>query len=287
MSDSYSEKSVVATVLMSEGKSSFEKRFEGFAIEASIDKPGPPDTPTATVTILGLGLDTMASLTQLAFDHRAKRKNLLKIEAGERGRTLSTVFTGEITSAWADFNAAPDVEFQIDAKSASYPNLIPQPPISVRGQQTAADAIKSLCDEIGYTFENHGVSASISNCILHGSPVHKMRWIAETVGASLIIDDTTCALVPKYGVRAPAGGIPLISVETGMIGWPTFDDKGIRVESFFRPDVRIGSTVRVASIVPRASGVWKVTSLHHDLSANNPDGADKWITSIYGVYVDD
>lgn len=283
MPESYSEKDIRVTVVLDEGKGATEKIFQGFACDVNIQKSGAPEKPKASITLKGLSLDTMAAMTQLAFDSQSKRKNAVRIEAGEKGRTLSSIFQGEITSAWADFNSAPDVEFQIEAVSGSYPNLIPQSPISVKGQQKAEDAIKSLCDEIGYSFENHGVSGSISNCILSGSPVQKMQWIAETVGANLIVDDKSVVLVPKRGVRAAKGTIPVISVASGMIGYPTFDDKGIKVSSLFRPDLQIGALVQVESIVPRASGKWKITALSHELSANDP-GSNSWATTITGTY---
>lgn len=283
MAESYSEKEICVTVLLDENKGTVEKVFKGFPCDVNIQKTGAPEKPKASVTLKGLSLDTMSAMTQLAFDSQSKRKNSIKIEAGEKGRTLSSVFQGEITSAWADFNSAPDVEFQIEAVSGSYPNLIPQSPITVKGQQKAEDAIKALCDEIGYSFENSGVTGSISNCILSGSPVQKMQWIAETVGANLIIDDKSVALVPKNGTRAAKGSIPLISSETGMIGYPTFDDKGIKVSAFFRPDLVIGAVVQVESIVPRASGKWKITALAHELSAGDPNGKN-WATTITGTY---
>lgn len=284
MSESYSKKSIRIDIALDDKGSREVKTFEGFAVSVSVQKNGDPEKPKATVTLLGLSLDTMAQLTRLAFEPLSARKNLIEILAGEQGKTLASIFKGEITTAWADFNKAPSVEFQIEARSASYPSLIPQSPLSVKGQQTAEEAIKSLCNQIGYSFENAGVTASISDCVINGDPVQKMRWIANTVGANLVIDDNSVVLMPKDGVRKNRGEIPLIRADNGMIGYPTFDENGVSAACFFRPDIRIGGRVKIESVVPRATGVWKVTSLTHELAAYNPGGGS-WKTSFKGSYI--
>ena len=284
MSESYTQKTIRIDIALDEKGSREIKTFEGFATAVNIQKNGEPEKPKASVSIIGLSLDTMAQLTHLAFEPRSSRKNLIEILAGDRGATLASVFKGEITTAWADFNKAPSIEFQIEARSGSYPSLIPQSPLSVKGQQTAEEAISSLCKQIGYSFENAGVTASISNCVINGDPIKKMQWIAESVGANLVIDDTSVVLMPKSGTRKNTGEIPLITSENGMIGYPTFDDNGISASCFFRPELRIGGKVRVESIVPRATGVWKITSLTHELAAYNTGGGS-WKTSFKGSYI--
>lgn len=282
--ESYVKKQIRVDVAMADGGATKIQSFEGFATAVKVSKEGAPELPKAAIGIAGLSLDTMAQLTRLAFDPLTKRNNKVEVSAGEAGTVLASIFKGEITSAWADFNQAPSIVFQIEARSASFPSLIPQSPISVKGQQSAAGLIEGLCKEIGYSFENNGVTASVSNCVINGDPIRKMRWIASSVGANLIIDDDSVVLVAKSGTRQPRGGIPLINAGNGMIGYPTFDDQGISVSCFFRPELRIGATVRVESIVPRATGLWKITSLEHELSANNPGGGD-WKTTISGSYV--
>lgn len=122
--------------------------------------------------------------------------------------------------------------------------------------------------------------------MITGDPITKMRAVADAVGADLIIDDDQIALVPRGKVRQAEGGIPVVSADTGMIGYPTFSGTGIQVSSYFRPDLRIGAAVRVSSIVPSASGVWKIVSLSHELSANTPNSG-AWLTSFEGMWLDD
>ena len=211
------------------------------------------------------------------------KRNKINVSAGEKGKTLSVIFKGEIINAWADFNAAPSPTFKIEANCGLFPALIPQPPISVNGNQTVAGLIDQISKEIGYTLENNDITASIKDCIIEGDPVTKMRRIAGAVGANLIFDDDKVVLVEKHGIRKTQGSIPLINAMNGMIGYPTFSNNGINVTTFFRPDLRIGANFKLETIVPRASGTWKITGLRHELSANDP-GAQAWNTSITAIY---
>ena len=115
--------------------------------------------------------------------------------------------------------------------------------------------------------------------------ITKMRQIANSVGADLLIDDDEIVLLPRGKVRE-TGGIPLVSADAGMVGYPTFTQNGIQVVSYFRPDLRIGAAVRVESIVPSSSGTWKIVNLSHDLTAHKPGGGS-WRTTFEGMWLDE
>ena len=69
-----------------------------------------------------------------------------------------------------------------------------------------------------------------------------------------------------------------------MIGYPTFTNTGIQGATFFRPDLRIGASVRVESIVPHATGTWKIVQLSHELSANMPSSSS-WRTTFAAMWL--
>lgn len=279
----FSPKSIRLTVTLDKGGQNNQYTLEGFATHCSITKQGGIDFAKATVEVYGLSLDTMAQLTMLAFRPLGRRWNLLQIEAGEGGE-MAVVFQGEVTSAFADLNGASPV-MKMEAQTGAYPILKPEPQIAVSGQQGAADIVSMLAQKTGKTFRNDGVEATLSDCVITGDPVTKMRTIADMVGADLLIDDDEVVLLPR-GKKRETGGIPLVSASTGMIGYPTFSAQGIQVESYFRPDIKIGAAVKVESIVPSASGVWKIISLTHELVANSP-GTGAWRTAFEGMWLDE
>ena len=276
----YTQKDIAVTVAM-DGQEAIT--FKDFAVSVSIDKSGCPAYPKASVVLKGLSLNTMERLTHLGFKSFSLKRNKINISAGEKGKTLSVVFKGEIVNAWADFNAAPSPVFKIEANCGLFPALIPQPPISVNGNQTVTGLIDQITKEIGYTLENNDITASIKDCIIDGDPVTKMRRIAEAVGVDLIFDDEKVVLIKNHGTRKTQGSVPLINATNGMIGYPTFTNNGINVSTFFRPDLRIGANFKLETIVPRASGTWKITGLRHELCANDP-GSQSWKTNITAIY---
>lgn len=283
---SYTEKALRITVTLDDGGVGSQMIFTANAMSARIQKQGVPELPKASVSIWGLSHEQMTQLTFLSFNALSLRRNVIEIQAGEVGGALATVFQGEIATAAPNMNASPSPEMQIEAISAAYPKLIPQSPTSVQGEVSVDDIMKKIASDAGMSFENHGVSGSIANVYFRGGPITKAKWVARTIGADLVIDDTTMVLVPAGSTRGTeAVGIDLISPETGEIGYPTFDSMGIRASCFFNPNLRVMGLCRVSSMMPRASGVWKIYSLSHELAANIPGGGP-WKTTFSATWVD-
>ena len=280
MPDSFKLKTIRTTITL--GKGTFggggnSKIIEGLATDVDITKPGLPEKNSASVSIANISLADMEQMTFLAFQPLQSLKNLITIEAGEQGKTLATVFKGEITSAYADYGSVPDVEFKIEALSGGYAAQIGAKPISVKGNAKAADLIKQFAKEIGYTFKNEGVAASVRNAVFNGSPIEKARSVADEVGAELLIDDDSMILMPYDKPRS--GGAVLLTPETGLIGYPSFTSDGISFSCFFNPNLKQGGQVKIESIVPRASGYWKITKLSHRLTAYRTGGGS-WYSSV-------
>ena len=66
-----------------------------------------------------------------------------------------------------------------------------------------------------------------------------------------------------------------------MIGYPSFTQDGITCECFYNPRLQLGGQIKIESIVPRASGYWKITKLNHDLAAYTNG---RWVSRIDGMY---
>ena len=278
----FSQKAIRITVTLDKAGAGNQYVLTGFATHVAISKQGGVDFAKAAVEVYGLSLDTMAQLTMLSFRPLGRRWNLLQVEAGE-GNDFSVIFQGEVTNAFADLNGSTPV-MKMEAQTGSYPVLQPAPQLAIAGQQPAAEAVEMLAAKVGKSFRNDGVDGVLSDCIVTGDPITKMRQIASAVGADLLIDDDEIVLLPRGEVR-DTGGIPVVSADTGMVGYPIFTQNGIQVVSYFRPDLKIGAAVRVESIVPSATGTWKIVSLSHDLTACKPGGGS-WRTSFEGMWID-
>mgnify|MGYP003623437740 CR=1 FL=1 len=284
MYESFAKENIEVEITLAAGNSGEgdTKSIHGLACECTITKPGLPEKGRAELKIWGLPYADLAQLTTLAFEPMESEKNLISISAGEEGGEMSRVFAGEIASAWADFNSAPDVCLSASAESGFYPQRISAPPMSVNGEAPAADLISALAAEMGYSFLNRGVSASVKNAHYQGSPLEKSLAIAREIGAELIIDDNEVVLIPKGGTRSDEA--PLLSADTGLIGYPTFDQNGIVCRCLFRKDLELAGRIKIETIVPKASGTWKVTKLSYFLSSHQPQGGP-WECQLEGQSV--
>lgn len=284
MPRSFSIKTVSIAVIL--GKGTFSdggntKIIEGLACDVTVQKPGLPEKNSAAVKIWGMKYDDMAQLTMLAFKPLESQHNLISIKAGEQGNTLALVFQGEITSAFADFNQSPDPCMQFEADSGSYPQQIATPVATVKGEASADRLFARFAREAGYTFKNEGVTGSVLNAWFPGSPISKITKLARDVGCDLIIDDGTVIVMPEGQARE--GNAVLLTKDTGLIGYPTFNQDGISCKCIFNPDLAYGGLIKVESIVPRASGAWRITKLIHNITAYIPGGGN-WESQIEAAY---
>jgi hypothetical protein len=214
----------------------------------------------------------------LSFKPLQTKKNLIVIYAGGETEGMSLCFAGEIDTAYADFSGAPTIKMHIEAAAGSYPSLKASPPIAVKGSQSAASLIEQFAKESGYTFQNNGVSASVKNAVLNGSPVQKMRAVAGMVGCELIIDDNVVKIQP-YDKGLDQGNAVLMSKDSGMLGYPTFTSEGIKLRCLYNPDLQLGGMIEVDTVVPGAKGTWKITKLSHSLVANSTSPGD-WFSEV-------
>ncbi len=275
-------KTIKTTIILGEGE--FEgggntKIIEGLSTTVQVTKAGLPEKNSAEVRIQGLKLSDMEQLTFLSFLPGEYRKNHILIEAGDKGGELSVVFKGDITAASADFTTAPDVTMKFNALTAGWSVLVADSPTSVQGEATAESLIKQFAEQAGFNFINEGVTESVKNATFNGSPVQKAEQVADEVGAELLMDDETWTLMPW---DKPRGDAVLLKADSGMIGYPSFTQDGISVECFYNPRLQLGGQIKIESIVPRASGYWKITKLSHDLAAYTQG---RWVSRIDGMYL--
>lgn len=257
------------------------KILTGIPIKAHIEKTGPPDFNKASVEIRGMLYQDMERLSTLAFKPLFNAHNLISVYAGNERDGLSLAFSGEITQASADFNAAPDVSFKIEAMTGYFPAITAAGPSAVNGSQPVADFIGMQARNMGYAFKNEGVTASLSNSIFSGSPLAQARAAANQVGAELLIDDGTVVLLPTGGNRE--GNAVLLNKDTGMLGYPVISSEGVDVRCLYNERLELGGLIQVESIVPRASGIWRIIKLSHELEAFNPGGGP-WESKMTAFY---
>lgn len=281
---SYTEKTIRITAYLREGDFGDGNNtvvYEGLPTEVSISKDGGKDGCKATIVIYGMKLDTARQMTMLSFRKLQTYNNVVKVEAGVRYQKLDTVFQGEIVTAVPSIDQE-NLVFTMECRCGYYPNLLPTPPVSVQGETTVDKLMQQFAKEAGYDYENRGITASVSNSVFYGSPVQKAQQLATQMGIDLLIIDRKF-IIQEYETQ-PKGTIPLISKESGLIGYPSFTNDGIECDTLFNPDLELGGYFELKSILPHASGIWKISKMDTKLSAYVPSGTE-WQTSLTGVWV--
>lgn len=282
----FNKKNIRISVALAEGNfegESNEVILPAVPTSVTVMKTGGTELPKLTADIQNLSIDLMSRLTVLAFKNLQTYNNVIKVEAGEEGEEPDLVFTGEITSAVPNFQTDGSVTFHVEAASGYYPLQKGTAPVSVNTDTTIESLFQQFADEAGYTLENNGVQGSVSNCVFLGSPIKKARQLAKQTGVDLIIDNSTFVILPSY-LDAREGTVPLLRKDTGLLGYPSFTNDGIECRCLFSPLFKVGGLIKIESIVPKASGTWRITKLTHTLDAFQTV-AGAWETKVEAEWI--
>ena len=260
--------------------------IDDLPMHVDIKKEGIPSFPEANITIWGLSMNKMKALSMKGHVMLQSYRNRVKIFAGDgEPSQLPLVFVGDEYFGAAQIDSQGEVRFDMKAFTGIFSAMTPSTPMSVKGSVPAADIIQQFATDAGFKFINQGVTTQVTDCVIYGDPMRKMRQVADAIGADLIVDDDTITLLPiKEARRAP---YLLVSPQTGLLGYPTINSTGITVTFLFNPAVRFNQTIHVESVIPMATGDHRVIRLQHSIDANQNDGG-QWQTTIesyfnYGV----
>lgn len=251
-------------------------KVSGLRVSANISKAGGVSMTSLQLRVYGLPLSVMNQLSTLGKPLVAGRKNTITVEAGSDDTGQSVCFIGTIFQAWADLTSSPDGVFLVEAHTGLLDALRPLPPTSINGSADAATVISGLAQQMGYTFENSGVSVQLSYPYFSGTGRDQAYACAQAANIDILIDGTTLAIWPKTGSRK--GASVLLSKDTGLVGYPTWTANGLVLTSLFNPNITFGGNVEIKSIITPACGTWTVFKVDHDLESEVPGG--KWFTRL-------
>lgn len=278
---SFTEKRIETRIKLNVGKyksGDNVKIITGLPTEVNISQAGFPSLDQAKISIFGINQADLESLTFLSFKTLYYNRNEIEVYAGDE-EGMSLVFQGDIINSKPDYNGAPDVPLVIDAISGYYQGLSAVPPYTFKGSIPTSTIIEQLCTEMDYAFVNEGETKQAVNPYLKGSPIQKIRQLAKSYNLDVNITGKTVTLRKSDGNRKI---IAAINKDSGLIGYPEFTNMGIKLRCEFMPELKIGDEIEVKSIVPKASGRWRIFSLNHSIGMHL-DGAP-WETSIECLY---
>lgn len=250
--------------------------LSGHRVSVSCVVAGGAGMSEANVRIFGMSQSTMNEFSTLGAPPMAFRDNLIEIHASDESGNMAVIFQGTILDAYADMLAAPEVSFNISAMGGLIEALDKAPTSSFPNGVDAAFLLQQLANQAGLIFENNGVRVQLPKRYNHGALRAQIMECIEDAGINGIIDNGTLAIWPLGGSRG--GVVPLISPDTGMVGYPTYTGVGIIVNALFNPIVKFGGQVQVDSSFSQACGTWNVGKLIHDIESEVPGG--KWFSQM-------
>lgn len=252
--------------------------IEGYRAEAEIMAPGGYEFSTCRLRIHGIEQFTMDRLTVINYQNLDFLRNSVMIEATDSDGQFSTIFLGEIYIAHPDYAGAPDVAFVVEARAGLIGALAPAAANSFPGAQKVSAIMSRLARELNVTLEDNGVTSTVTDMYLAGSPIQKVQKLAEAARIQFWY-------VPEQGVLAIApmgvsrrGNTVSYNLSTGLVGWPTKTHVGVMYKALFNPQIFHGCPILLESDIPSCNGEWYVISMHHQLSSELPGGP--WFTNF-------
>jgi hypothetical protein len=219
------------------------------------------------------------------------RQNTVIIEAGDDISGMQQVFSGGITVAQADLNQQPDSVLNVVAHAGLIYALQPNATgtdvftgyTSYPASATIDTILSALAPQMNLSFENNGVDKTLDTPYFKGTIRDQVLAVIAAAGCEWNNGDGgVLAIWPRGGSRTKltTTTIPLISPETGLIGYPSYSNLGIMVKTIFNPSIVFGGQIKVKSSQIQANYVWNVYGLSYDLESETPGGA--WLTEVHG-----
>lgn len=248
----------------------------GHRVQAYVDKVTGPGMGAAQIRIYGLTPSLMNQLSALNNSATAILNNSVTLMAGDDASGMAIVFAGQIRVSEQCLNTAPDTSLLVVAQSGALEAVQIAPPLSYPGSADVAVVMQNIAQVMGKKFENNGVSVQLATPYFPGCSWEQARRCAEHAGIEWVLDGDTLAIWPSSGSRG--GRIPLVSSDTGMIGYPNYstDVYGLEIQTVFNPLLSIGGQVQVKSDLGVACGTWRIFNIRHELDSETPGG--QWST---------
>lgn len=272
---------LVTTISLGEGQLGDDRgpdvTLSGYRSQLSLVSYGADLNSQMQMRIFGVPQEIVNRLTTVGPIYTERRgRNTIRVDAGDDQQTLAVAYEGEISTAWADYNQAPEVSFNIVALSAAGKAVKPVPPRSYRGPTPVSLVMRDIAASMGLAFQNNGVDAMLSSPYFPGTDTDQLRSCADAARINYVIERGILFIWPPAGAKADE---PIeISPERNLIGYPSFTGSGVELTIVYDPQIGVGNRVRVTSVIEAAFGEWTVIALSHQLEAEIPGGA--WISRL-------
>ena len=242
---------------------------------------------TMTLAIWGMKLSQMNQLTTFGTQYSARNHNQIQLYAGEapagasltgaQSSQMNLVFSGQIYEAYIDAKQMPQVCFRVTTGAAGiFYAVKPVQPTSLPGSQPVANMMQTLAGQMGLQFQNNGVNVNLLNPYYYGAPWTQALQIARHANVDMHVERGTLSISPPGTPNS--GGAVLVSKDTIMVGYPSFQSNLLIVKVLFTPSLKCNDTIQVKSDFTPANGTWKINKITGDLDSMMPHG--QWYQTL-------
>ncbi|ELY4670912.1 hypothetical protein SM021_001486 [Cronobacter muytjensii] len=215
------------------------------------------------VSIFGLGLEMLAALS-------SKAMGLFGTDTGRISMKIfvenTAIFAGYMTSSIANMNSVPNTALMITATANADLQNKTASPFSFNGSTPVTSVINAICKAAGYKPYIVGLDGKvISNPHYEGSVFDQLLSLCDDLGIAMSVAPPSISFWPQESAKDDVK--PLISPEYGLIGYPVFSNGGVMFQTQFSTLLTTGRDIELQTTLPHASGVYKLTSVTHELSS--------------------
>jgi hypothetical protein len=251
----------------------------------------------ADIKIFGMLPQDMNALTVMWFNPPVIMNNVIVLEASDdAGVSWSQVFSGSILEAQPDYRGAPEVYFHIQAKVGYSSQILPVAPKSYTGSTSVATIVQQLAQQMGFAFENNGVTAQLNEPYLPGTAYDQLQKVCQHSDTDFYFVANAQAGSPGTLAIVPAGlartnvQATVLNAGSGLEGYPVIERNGILLQALYNPSFVGGGRIQLeGSPTPAVNGLWTPYFLAQQLESVSPRGS--WMTTLrcskYGVAAPD
>lgn len=203
---------------------------------------------------------------------------ILTLEANDAGNWLQ-VFQGQFVEAQPDYKSLPDVSLSLTAVTGLGQQMLSAAPSSFSGATDVVTLCQKLATQMGYAFENNGVTGTLNTPYLSGTLMDQFREVCQAAGIDYYFDSkSTLIITPRNQPRQGKQAV-VISATSGLVGYVSLNRFGIELDCLWNAAIELGSPIQIQnSDVPGTDGQWFPYKFEHTLESIKPGG--RWFSHL-------
>lgn len=242
--------------------------------------------PRIALRVYGLSYETLKRLVITKTQALTiQKQNRVRVEVSDGNGGMALLFDGAIYGASVDFNTAPNIALVIAAFNCGEKIADKAPPLNYQGEVEIKNVLNDVISgQMGLEFFDGGVTAKGNNVSLNGSSVQKLRTLARDYRLSVFFNNDVIAVSPLGNSSGRERLEFEISINTGLLGFPTLTEYGASCKILYNPAILVGDIIKLKSSINSvleknrtpteglADGEWFVNGMDVEISSETPGG---------------